>query len=70
MWDYLGMWSVVAVSNYSCLQFHLMSPLHRVDAFGFCCPVLGVELRTGLSLALQGAGKAQHLQDSGVLGIP
>ena len=62
--------SVVVVSNYSCLQFHLMSPLRCADAFGLGCSVLGVELRTGLSLALQGAGKAQHLQDPGALGVP
>lgn len=57
MWDCLGVWSVVVVSNYSCLQLRLMSPLCCADAFGLCCPVLGVELRTGLSLALQGQGK-------------
>lgn len=69
-WGCPGVRSVVVVSNYSCLQFHLTSPLRGEDAFGPVCPLLGVELRTGLSSASRGAGGAQHLQDPAVRRVP
>ena len=52
-------WSVLMLSNYSCLQFCLTSPC--AGALGLGCPVVGVGLRTDF-LAEQGELSTSRIQ--------
>lgn len=69
MWDCLGVWSVVVVSNYSCLQLCLMSPPVLCGCFWTLLPSSWCGIENRLVLGFAGTGKVRHFQDLGLLGI-